>query len=379
MYNETSKTLLLMSSRNGDSHLLRSYSHLDLKSEFALNTQRNRTRTIWIIAGVIMFMLFIIAYIIPNPNTASRRGDVTDNSTEVVNQWVIAVVPAALILGGLWWLTRRSRTNIMKDALSLGKNRYHTLTPQESTLTFKNVGGAEKAKAELREIARFLKEPQAFAALGIRPPSVLLTGAPGTGKTLLAKALCKETGLPLFHTSGSEFVEMFVGIGASRIRDLFEAAKRQAPSIVFVDALDAIGRRRETNLAANQSEYENALHQLLAEMDNLKTDTRIIVIAATNRPDLLDPALTRSGRFDRQINLAAPNPEDREAILKIHAQGKPVDASVNWQTLANSTEGFVGADLERLVSEAALTAGKNGRNTIGMSEFESAARLVRPN
>lgn len=267
----------------------------------------------------------------------------------------------------------------VNDALALGKNRYHKLTAAESTLTFQDVGGAENAKAELSEIARFLKEPQKFATLGIRPPNVLLTGVPGTGKTLLAKALCKEAGLPLFYTSGSEFVEMFVGIGASRIRDLFEAAKKESPAIVFVDALDAIGRRRETSLANTQSEYENALQQLMTELDNLKPDTRIAVIAATNRPDLLDPALTRSGRLERQINLDTPSAEDREAILKVHARGKPIAADVNWKTLADSSAGFVGADLERVLNEAALVAGKNGKNTIGMTEFESAMQRVKQN
>ncbi len=341
-----------------------------------MNSQRNRTRFWLIIAGVVL-LLFIFVFAAPNNSTPSQRGS-QPPSDNTAFQLFIAIAPTLLIVWFLWRMIRGTKPGV-NDALALGKNRYHTLTPAEATLTFNDIGDAEKAKADLKEVGRYLQDPTPFAALGTRPPNVLLTGAPGTGKTMLAKALCKEINCPLFYTSGSEFVEMFVGIGASRIRDLFEAAKKQGPAIVFVDALDAIGRRRETVLASTQSEYENALHQLMIEMDNLKIDTPIIVIAATNRPDLLDPALTRSGRLDRQINLNTPNADEREAILKTIARKKPVTPDVDWTKLAASTEGFVGADLERLLNEAALAAGRKGKTTIGMGEFESAVAMMKQN
>ena len=226
-------------------------------------------------------------------------------------------------------------------------------------------------------MVEFLKEPQKFAALGARiPKGVLLVGPPGTGKTLMAKAISGEAGVPFFSISGSEFVEMFVGVGASRVRDLFEQAKRNSPCIIFMDEIDAVGRQRGAGLGGSHDEREQTLNQILVEMDGFDTDTNVILIAATNRPDILDPALLRPGRFDRQVVMDRPDVKGREAILRVHVKGKPLEAHINLETIAKGTPGFVGADIENLVNEAAILAARRGKKSIGMAEFEEAVERV---
>ncbi|MCL5611435.1 MAG: ATP-dependent zinc metalloprotease FtsH, partial [Chloroflexi bacterium] len=237
--------------------------------------------------------------------------------------------------------------------------------------------GAEEAKEELHEVVEFLKEPQKFIQLGARiPKGVLLVGPPGTGKTLMAKAVSGEAGVPFFSISGSEFVEMFVGVGASRVRDLFEQAKRHSPCIVFVDEIDAVGRQRGAGLGGSHDEREQTLNQMLVEMDGFDTDTNVIIIAATNRPDILDPALLRPGRFDRRVTLDRPDVKGREAILKVHSKGKPLEPTVDLGSLARGTPGFVGADLENMVNESAILAARRNKKAIGQPELEEAIERV---
>jgi len=239
------------------------------------------------------------------------------------------------------------------------------------------VAGADEAKEELQEVVEFLKDPERFIQLGARiPKCVLLVGSPGTGKTLLAKAVSGEAGVPFFSISGSEFVEMFVGVGASRVRDLFDQAKRHSPCIVFVDEIDAVGRHRGAGLGGCHDEREQTLNQILVEMDGFDTDTNVIIMAATNRPDILDPALMRPGRFDRRVVLDRPDMRGREAILKVHTRGKPLASDIDLSTLAKSTPGFVGADLENLVNEAAIVAARKNKKSISMRDFEEAVERV---
>jgi cell division protease FtsH len=244
-------------------------------------------------------------------------------------------------------------------------------------VTFDDVAGAEQAKLELREVVEFLKEAEKFIKLGARiPKGVLMAGVPGTGKTLLAKAIAGEAGVPFFSIAGSEFVEMFVGVGASRVRDLFKRARDQAPAVIFVDEIDAVGRRRGLGMGGGNDEREQTLNQILVEMDGFGTDTNVIVIAATNRPDVLDPALLRPGRFDRKVILDRPDVHDRQAILGVHIRGKPLAATVNIADLARLTPGFVGADLENLVNEAAILAARRNLTEIGPAEFQDAMERV---
>jgi cell division protease FtsH len=250
-------------------------------------------------------------------------------------------------------------------------------TGEKPTVTFDDVAGVEEAKQELSEVVEFLKEPQKFIALGARiPKGVILMGAPGTGKTLMAKAVSGEAGVPFFSISGSEFVEMFVGVGASRVRDLFEQAKRNSPCIVFVDEIDAVGRHRGAGLGGSHDEREQTLNQILVEMDGFDTDTNVIVVAATNRPDILDPALLRPGRFDRRVVLDRPDMAGREKILRVHVRGKPLGRDVDLEALARQTPGFVGADIESLVNEAAILAARRNKKTIDQSEFQEAVERV---
>lgn len=287
------------------------------------------------------------------------------------------ILPVLLVFGLLYFMLRQAQgTN--NQALSFGKSRARMFTGDQTTVTFDDVAGVEEAKEELEEVVEFLREPEKFISLGARiPRGVLLIGLPGTGKTLLAKAVSGEAAVPFFSISGSEFVEMFVGVGASRVRDLFDQAKRHSPCIVFVDEIDAVGRQRGAGLGGSHDEREQTLNQMLVEMDGFDTDTNVIVMAATNRPDILDPALLRPGRFDRRVMLDRPDMLGREMILKVHVKGKPLDAEVDLSIIAKATPGFVGADLENLVNEAAILAARRDRKTISQDEFqESILRVI---
>ena len=290
---------------------------------------------------------------------------------------VIGTLLPLLLIGGLFMMILRQAQGSNNQAMSFGKSRARMFTGDKPTVTFDDVAGADESKQELQEVVEFLKEPQKFASLGARiPKGVLLVGPPGTGKTLMAKAVSGEAGVPFFSISGSEFVEMFVGVGASRVRDLFEQAKRNSPCIVFVDEIDAVGRQRGAGLGGSHDEREQTLNQILVEMDGFDTDTNVIIIAATNRPDILDPALLRPGRFDRQVVMDRPDMKGREAILKVHIAGKPLEPNVDLETMAKRTPGFVGADIENLVNEAAILAARRNKRSIGMSEFQEAVERV---
>jgi cell division protease FtsH len=286
------------------------------------------------------------------------------------------LLPLLIVVGVIYMMLRQAQgTN--NQALSFGKSRARMFTGDQPTVTFDDVAGAEEAKEELAEVVEFLREPDKFIQLGARiPKGVLLVGPPGTGKTLLAKAVSGEAGVPFFSISGSEFVEMFVGVGASRVRDLFDQAKRHSPCIVFVDEIDAVGRHRGAGLGGSHDEREQTLNQILVEMDGFDTDTNVIIVAATNRPDILDPALLRPGRFDRRVVLDRPDVRGREGILKVHVRGKPLASDVDLGTLSKATPGFVGADLENMVNEGAILAARRNKKTIGMSEFQEAIERV---
>ncbi|HEY5904066.1 MAG TPA: ATP-dependent zinc metalloprotease FtsH, partial [Anaerolineales bacterium] len=286
------------------------------------------------------------------------------------------ILPVIFMVGVLWFIFRQAQGS-NNAAMSFGKSRARMFSGEHPTVTFADVAGVEESKQELAEVVEFLKEPQKFIQLGARiPKGVLLVGPPGTGKTLLAKAVSGEAGVPFFSISGSEFVEMFVGVGASRVRDLFDQAKRHSPCIIFVDEIDAVGRQRGAGLGGSHDEREQTLNQMLVEMDGFDTDTNVIIIAATNRPDILDPALLRPGRFDRRVTLDRPDVKGREAILRVHVKGKPLDENVNLGSLARGTPGFVGADLENLVNEAAILAARRNKKSIGQPEMEEAIERV---
>jgi len=282
-----------------------------------------------------------------------------------------------LLFGLFLLLIMRQAQGSNSQAMSFGKSRARLFTGSKVSVTFMDVAGVDEAKEELAEVVEFLKYPEKFAALGARiPKGVLLIGPPGTGKTLLSRAVAGEAGVPFFSISGSEFVEMFVGVGASRVRDLFDQAKKNAPCIVFVDEIDAVGRQRGAGLGGSHDEREQTLNQILVEMDGFDTGTNVIVLAATNRPDILDPALLRPGRFDRKVVLDAPDVKGREGILAVHTKGKPIADDVRPQVLAKSTPGFSGADLANLVNEAAILAARRNKKIITMSEFEEAVDRV---
>ena len=286
------------------------------------------------------------------------------------------ILPVIFMAGVLWFIFRQAQGS-NNAAMSFGKSRARMFSGEHPTVTFQDVAGVEESKQELAEVVEFLKEPQKFIQLGARiPKGVLLVGPPGTGKTLLAKAVSGEAGVPFFSISGSEFVEMFVGVGASRVRDLFDQAKRHSPCIVFVDEIDAVGRQRGAGLGGSHDEREQTLNQMLVEMDGFDTDTNIIIIAATNRPDILDPALLRPGRFDRRVTLDRPDMKGREAILKVHVKGKPLEPNVDLASLARGTPGFVGADLENLVNEGAILAARRNKKSIGQQDLEEAIERV---
>ncbi len=283
----------------------------------------------------------------------------------------------ALIGLMLWWFLRQTQSG-NNQAMSFGRSRARLLAGDKPSITFQDVAGVDEAKTELSEIVEFLRYPDKFTAVGARiPKGVLLVGPPGTGKTLLSKAVAGEAGVPFFSISGSEFVEMFVGVGASRVRDLFDQAKKNSPCIVFVDEIDAVGRQRGAGLGGGHDEREQTLNQLLVEMDGFETSTHVIVIAATNRPDVLDPALLRPGRFDRHVMLDRPDIRGRRAILEVHSRNKPLDPGVDLEVLAKQTPGFSGADLSNLINEAAILAARQNRKLISMPHLEEAiARVI---
>ncbi len=286
------------------------------------------------------------------------------------------LLPLILIVGFILFMMRQAQgTN--NQALSFGKSRARMFLGNKTVVTFADVAGVDEAKMELQEVVEFLKYPEKFNSLGARiPRGVLLVGPPGTGKTLMARAVAGEAGVPFFSISGSEFVEMFVGVGASRVRDLFDQAKRNSPCIVFVDEIDAVGRQRGAGLGGSHDEREQTLNQILVEMDGFDTNTNVIVVAATNRPDVLDPALLRPGRFDRQVILDRPDMKGRTAILKVHTKGKPLDKGLEVEGIARQSPGFSGADLANLVNEAAILAARRNKKVIGMSEFQEALERI---
>ena len=292
-----------------------------------------------------------------------------------------AIIPnliVLVVLGIFMWYVLRQTQSGNNQAMSFGRSRARMISGDKPSVTFADVAGVDEAKQELAEVVEFLKYSEKFVALGAKiPKGVLLVGPPGTGKTLLAKAVAGEAGVPFFSISGSEFVEMFVGVGASRVRDLFDQAKKNSPCIVFVDEIDAVGRQRGAGLGGGHDEREQTLNQLLVEMDGFDTNTQVIVIASTNRPDVLDPALLRPGRFDRHVTLDRPDVRGRRQILDVHSRGKPLDSTVDLDVLARQTPGFSGADLANLINEAAILAARQNRKTIGMPELEeSIARVI---
>ena len=313
------------------------------------------------------------------PEQMESIGELLHLRPSVWENWgiiLIQVVPLALMGLFLMFMLRQAQSG-NNQALSFGKSRARMFTGDRPNSTFDDVAGADEAKQELQEVVEFLREPDKFTALGARiPKGVLLVGAPGTGKTLMARAVAGEAAVPFFSISGSEFVEMFVGVGASRVRDLFDQAKRNSPCIVFVDEIDAVGRHRGAGLGGSHDEREQTLNQILVEMDGFDTDSRVIVLAATNRPDILDPALLRPGRFDRRVVLDRPDSRGREEILKVHVRGKPLAEDVDLTVVAKQTPGFTGADIENLVNEAAILAARRDIPAIGMEEFQEAVERV---
>jgi len=313
----------------------------------------------------------------PGGGTVDVSIDKNNSGGYLVSVLLPNIILVILIAAFMWWVLRQTQSG-NNQAISFGRSRARMIAGDKPAITFADVAGVDEAKQELTEIVEFLKYPEKFVALGARiPKGVLLVGPPGTGKTLLSKAVAGEAGVPFFSISGSEFVEMFVGVGASRVRDLFDQAKKNSPCIVFVDEIDAVGRQRGAGLGGGHDEREQTLNQLLVEMDGFDTNTHVIIIAATNRPDVLDPALLRPGRFDRHVTLDRPDIKGRRSILDVHARNKPLDSTVDLDVLARQTPGFSGADLANLINEAAILAARANKKVIGMDELEEAiARVI---
>ena len=305
--------------------------------------------------------------------------DYTRNKTADTS-WIGLLLTGLLpliVIGGFIFFMMRQAQGTNNQAMSFGKSRARMFLGNKTVVTFADVAGVDEAKTELQEVVEFLKYPEKFNSLGARiPRGVLLVGPPGTGKTLMARAVAGEAGVPFFSISGSEFVEMFVGVGASRVRDLFDQAKRNSPCIVFVDEIDAVGRQRGAGLGGSHDEREQTLNQILVEMDGFDTNTNVIVVAATNRPDVLDPALLRPGRFDRQVILDRPDMRGRLAILKVHTKGKPLDKTISVEEVARQSPGFSGADLANLVNEAAILAARRNKKVVGQNEFAEALERI---
>ena len=323
---------------------------------------------------------YVDEYNADHPGNARMKRDI-QRAPET--SWLVSMLPMLVVLGlgvFLWWFMMKRLNSTMGDAgkqMNFGKAKIKQMADEKRKTTFADVAGADEEKEELREIVEFLKNPKKYNELGARiPKGVLLVGPPGTGKTLLARAVAGEAGVPFFSISGSDFVEMFVGVGASRVRDLFEQAKKNSPCIIFIDEIDAVGRQRGAGLGGGHDEREPTLNQLLVEMDGFGANEGVIMIAATNRPDVLDPALMRPGRFDRQVVVSYPDIKGREEILKVHARGKPLAPDVELKTIAKSTAGFTGADLENLLNEAALLAARRNLKAITMAEIEEATIKV---
>ena len=305
-----------------------------------------------------------------------EAGTLKQNYVVETVSWWMSILPYVLIIGVFivfWFIMMARQDGGAKGAMNFGKSRAKMATEENNKVTFNDVAGADEEKQDLEEIVEFLKDPKRFMELGARiPKGVLLVGPPGTGKTLIAKAVAGEAKVPFFSISGSDFVELYVGVGASRVRDLFANAKKNSPAIIFIDEIDAVGRRRGAGLGGGHDEREQTLNQLLVEMDGFGNNTGVIVMAATNRADILDPALLRPGRFDRQIYIGAPDIKGREAILKVHARKKPFEDDISFESIARSTVGFTGADLENLLNEAALLTARVGKKKIGNREIEQA-------
>ena len=322
----------------------------------------------------------VVEYNRANPKAPIKYNYVSGNSYNIWIQLLPAILCGVLVIGGGYLFMKKMNNSISSEnnrAMGFGKARVKLGKDEKRKTTFKEVAGADEEKDELQEIVEFLRDPRKFTELGARiPKGVLLVGPPGTGKTLLARAVAGEADVPFFSISGSDFVEMYVGVGASRVRDLFDQAKKSAPSIIFIDEIDAVGRHRGAGMGGGHDEREQTLNQLLVEMDGFGNNEGIIIIAATNRPDILDPALLRPGRFDRQVTVGRPDLKGREEILKVHAKNKPLAPDVDLKTVAHGTIGFVGADLENLMNEAALLAAKRNKKAITMKEIDEATIKV---
>ncbi|HUN46533.1 MAG TPA: ATP-dependent zinc metalloprotease FtsH, partial [Stellaceae bacterium] len=361
-------------------------------SEFLDNVSRHQVQSVTIqggsqgstITGTLSGGGSFTTYAPSDPNLVSR---LIDNHVQIKAAPSEENVPSlfgmliswfpGLLLIGVWIFFMRQMQGGGGRAMGFGKSRARLLTEKVGRVTFDDVAGIDEAKSELEEIVEYLKDPQKFQRLGGKiPKGVLLVGPPGTGKTLLARAIAGEANVPFFTISGSDFVEMFVGVGASRVRDMFEQGKKNAPCIIFIDEIDAVGRHRGAGLGGGNDEREQTLNQLLVEMDGFEANEGVILIAATNRPDVLDPALLRPGRFDRQVVVPNPDVVGREKILKVHMRKVPLASDVDPRTIARGTPGFSGADLANLVNEAALMAARKGKRSVSMAEFEQAKDKV---